>query len=234
MSTTIPITLTPIPVPVNIQAVNINDFLGIVCEYVSGSISQNVSFFLQGATPPNSNQGIFYNTSTQRFENWSSNNGSYLPITELQVGDLKGAFRTSDDPVNGWILLDGRVISTITGLTQAQNANLQNLFGSGGSLPNFTFLGALSGLPPVGTFSGISNTAISPAVGAIAALPISASYTQAEVQNLRNSTETLDESTNALQKTVTQVISNSETVLTSLQNTSTTTGAKWFVFCGYQ
>ena len=234
MSTNIPITLTPIPVPVNIQAVNINDFLGIVCEYVSGTISQNVSFFLQGATPPNSNQGIFYNTSTQRFENWSSDNGSYLPITELQVGDLKGAFRTSDDPVNGWILLDGRIISTITGLTQAQNANLQNLFGSGGSLPNFTFLGALSGLPPVGTFSSISNTAISPAVGAIAALPISASYTQAEVQNLRNSTETLDDSTNALQVTVAQVISNSETVLTSLQNTSTTTGAKWFVFCGYQ
>jgi len=67
MSTTIPITLTPIPVPVNIQAVNINDFLGIVCEYISGSISQNVSFFQQGATAPNSNQGIFYNTSTQRF-----------------------------------------------------------------------------------------------------------------------------------------------------------------------
>jgi len=234
MSTTIPITLTPIPVPVNIQAVNINDFLGIVCEYVSGSISQNVSFFQQGATAPNSNQGIFYNTSTQRFETWNSNNGVYQPITELQVGDLKAAFRTSDDTVNGWILLDGRIINAITGLTQAQNANLQNLFGSGGSLPNFSFLGALSGLPPVGTFSGISNTSISPAVGAIAALPVSSSYTQSEVQNLRNSTETLDESTNALQVTVSQIISNSETVLTSLQNTSTVTGAKWFVFCGYQ
>ena len=111
---------------------------------------------------------------------------------------------------------------------------MQNLFGSGGSLPNFSFLGALSGLPPVGTFSGISNTSISPAVGAIAALPVSSSYTQSEVQNLRNSTETLDESTNALQVTVSQIISNSETVLTSLQNTSTVTGAKWFVFCGYQ
>lgn len=234
MSTSIPITLTPIPVPVNIQAVNINDFLGIVCEYVSGSISQNVSFFIQGATPPNSNQGIFYNTSTQRFENWNSNTGTYQAITEYQVGDLKAAYRTSDDPVNGWILLDGRVINTITGLSQSQNSNLQNLFGTGGSLPNFSFLGALNGLPPVGTFTGISNTAIAPAVGAIGALPISASYTQTEVQNLRNNTETLENSTNALQTTVAQIISNTETVLDSLQNTSTVTGVKYFVFCGYQ
>lgn len=234
MSTTIPITLTPIPVPVNIQAVNINDFLGIVCEYVSGSISQNVSFFLQGATAPNSDQGIFYNTSTQRFESWNSNIGAYQPLTELQVGDLKAAYRTSDDTVNGWILLDGRVINDITGLTQSQNSNLQNLFGTGGSLPNFNFLGALNNLPPVGTFTGISNTQVAPQVGVIGALPISSSYTQTEVQNLRNQTETLENSTNSLQKTVSQIISNTETVLDSLQNTSTVTGVKWFVFCGYQ
>lgn len=234
MSTTsIPITLSPIPVPVGVEAVDINGLLSIISEYMTGQISQNVSFFLQGTVPPNSNQGIFYNTSTKRFEDWNSSNGAYIPISELQVGDLKAALRQTDDVANGWILLNGRAINNITSLTQAQKSNLENLFGIGGFLPNYTFLSGLSNLPASNAFTGISNPSSTPTPGAIGSISISATYQQNEMQTLRNNTETLSGSVNTLQIATAAIQSASNAMLQSLLGVGTTFGPKWFVFCGY-
>lgn len=233
MPTSIPITLNANPVPVGITAVNINDLLGIVSEYVTGSISQNVSFFIQGATAPQSNQGIFYNTSSRRFEDWNSSTGSYVPISELQVGDLKTSLRQSDDAGNGWILLDGRSINSITTITQTQRSNLATLFGTNSSLPNYSFLGALIGLPSSGAYSNVTNNSIQPPVGTFNSLTISSSYSQPEITNLRNNTELLLDSTSSLQSVVANVQSISEQVLTALLGSTSTVGPRWFVFCGY-
>lgn len=233
MPTQIPITLNANPVPVGVQAVNINDLLNIVAEYVSGTISQNVSFFIQGATAPQSNQGIFYNTSTRRFEDWSSAAGAYIPISENIVGDLKVALSQSDDPSNGWILLNGRTINSLNNITQLQKSNLETLFGSGGSLPNYSFLGALVGLPSSGAFTAITNNQIQPNTGTIGAISIGTDYSQTQITSLRNNTETLLDSTSNLQAVVAQVQSTSDQVLNSLLASNTTLGPKWFVFCGY-
>lgn len=233
MPTPIPITLNANPVPVGIQAVNINDLLNIVAEYVSGTISQNVSFFIQGSTPPQSNQGIFYNTTTRRFEDWSSTAGAYLPITENSVGDLKVALSQVDDPANGWILLNGRSINSLSNITQLQKSNLETLFGVNSSLPNYSFLGALVGLPSSGAFSAITNNPIQPNVGAIGSINIGSTYDQTQITTLRNNTETLLGSTNNLQSVVSQVQATSDQVLNALLSGSAVLGPRWFVFCGY-
>lgn len=233
MPTQIPITLSANPVPVGIQAVNINDLLGIVAEYISGSISQNVSFFIQGATAPQSNQGIFYNTTTRRFEDWNSAQGAYIPISENAVGDLKVALSQSDDMANGWVLLNGRTINSLQNITQIQKSNLETLFGVNSSLPNYSFLAALTGLPSSGAFSSITNNPVQPNVGSIGSINIGATYDQTQVTTLRNNTETLLSSTSNLQTVVSNVQSVSDQVLNSLLASNTVLGPKWFVFCGY-
>ena len=45
MSATIPITLTPVPVPVGVKATDINQLVTIITQYIAGSINQDVSFF---------------------------------------------------------------------------------------------------------------------------------------------------------------------------------------------
>lgn len=232
-TTNIPITLTPIPVPVGVEAVDINGLLAIVSEYMTGQISQNVSFFLQGTVPPDSNQGIFYNTSTKRFEDWNPAYGSYVPISELQVGDLKAALRQTDDVANGWILLNGRSINNIGSITQTQKSNLENLFGVGGTLPNYSFLSGISGLPPINTFANISNPASQPTPGVIGSLPISTAYIQSEEQALRNNTEALSASVSTLQVATAAIQSGAEDMLQSLLSINSAFGPRWFVFCGY-
>lgn len=233
MSTSVPIVLSPVPVPVGIQAVNINDLLSIISEYMTATISQNVSFYLQGSTPPNSNQGIFYNTTTKRFEDWSTSLGAYVPISELQVGDMKSSFRQSDDVGNGWILLNGRPINNVTGITQVQKSNLEALFGTASNLPSYSFLSGLGSVPPSGSFSNITNNPIQPSVGVIGNQTISSTYLQSEIVNFRNNTELLSASTTNLQTTVAQIQSVSEQLLQSLVGAGAVSGPKWFVFCGY-
>lgn len=230
MPTTIPITFSANTVPVGVKAVNINDLLTIISEYMTGQISQDVSFFIQGASAPAYNAGLFFNTTTQRFETW--NGSGYIPISELQVGDMKVALRSSDDTANGWVLLNGRPINNILTLTQIQRNNLNTLFASG-ALPNYTFLSGLSGLPSSGSFSSIVNNAINPTTGTIGALTIGSSYSQSEIQAFRDNTEMLLSSTVNLQTATANIQSVAEQLLTSLNSSSAVIGPRWFVFCGY-
>lgn len=231
-TTNIPITLSPIPVPVGVEAVNINDLLSIISEYMSGQISTSVSFFIQNSVPPTSDQGIFYNTTTFRFERWNSTTGAYQPISEITVGDMKVSMLQTDDVTNGWVLLNGRSINNVANVTQVQKNNLTNLFPSG-ILPNYAFLGGLSSLPASNAFTSISNPTVTPTPGTIGSITISASYQQSELTTLRNNTETLANSTNTLQVAVGNIQSYTNAILQSLLNTSSTFGPKWFVFCGY-
>ena len=230
----IPITLTATPVPVGVQAVNMDDLMAIIADSIGGSISADVSFFIQGAAAPSSDQGIFYNTDTRRFEDWNSSLGSYTPVSELQVGDLKAAIRTTDDLANGWVLLNGRAFNNtvMPSLTQVQRSNLLALFTSG-VLPTYSFLSGLSGLPANTAITGISNPPAVPSAGTISSLPIGELYSQLQVQALRDQTEILSGSNTSVQAATTSLISATSTILAVLNNTNAVVGPRWFVFCGY-
>lgn len=231
-TTNIPITLSPIPVPTGVEAVNINDLLSIISEYMTGQISTSVSFFIQNSVPPTSDQGIFYNTTTFRFERWNSVIGAYQPISEITVGDMKASLLQSDDVANGWILMNGRSIANVANITQVQKNNLLNLFPTG-ILPNYVFLSGLGSLPASNAFTSISNPSITPTPGTVGSITISATYQQSEITTLRNNTETLLGSTNTLQIAVANIQDYTNAILQSLLGTSTVFGPKWFVFCGY-
>lgn len=228
---TIPITFSPLTVPVSVQATNINELLTIIAQYLSGQISANVSFFQQGSNWPLSDQGIYFNQTTQQFGTWSTAQGKYLPVTDLIIGDMKSSFVAGDDTADGWIQLDGRAINAVTGITNDQKSALQSLFGT--TLPNYTFLSGLAGLPATTSFSGIVNPASAPTADTVASLTIGGSYSQTEVAALRDNTATLAGSATAIQSALAQSIGYSEQVLASL-NAGGVAGPKWFVYVGSQ
>ena len=234
MAQSIPIQLTPIPVPGAARPLDINQLLTIISQYISASISANVSFFLQGPTYPISDQGIFFNTSTDKFGVWISAYGKYIPISDRTVGEIIATFIAGDDLPNGLVALDGRNINTITGLSQSQISNLETLFGVNQLIPKYTFFGALQNLPATGAFSNIAIGAFAPPKGSIGALSIGGSYSQTEVGALRDNTELLLDSATALQNATTQIQAVSETVLESLLNNAAS-GLQpiWKIFVGF-
>lgn len=232
--TDIPITLTALPVPVGIQAINFDQLLVLICRYVAGQISANVSFFLQGSNWPLSDQGIFFNQSTRQFGTWDTGQGKYLPLTNLVIGDLKASLAAGDETAGGWIQLDGRSINSITGINQDQKSALEGLFGVDSNLPDYTFFGALQNLPASGSFSSINVAAISPTSTSVLILPVGATYDQGEMQGIRGALAGVDSSAESLVASTTSVRDVSEQVLGSLNSAAGDAGPKWFVYCGSQ
>lgn len=228
----IPISLQAIPVPVGIQAATIDQLLTVISQYVSGSISADVSFFTQGASDPTQFvTQLFYNTSQNIFKGWDTGTGSYLPITEHLPGDTKNSFVDGDEISNGWIKLDGRLNSAVAGLSLRQQAILNQLFPSG-SLPVVAALAGLVGMPLSGSFSVISLPDVAPPQNQIANLPFSGTYAASESQNLASNTETLRTSTSTINDGAKAIRDTSEKILDALNGTSSTPlYAK--VFIGY-
>lgn len=137
---TIPIVITPLPVPVGAQALNINQLIALISKHLSASIDvDNVSFFLQGFVAPSSDQGLFFNKFSNQFQIWSSSQGKYIPVsTDLQVGDAKLSFVSGDDVNAGWLVCNGRSVNSITGISNNQKQILITLFGASGNLPSLT------------------------------------------------------------------------------------------------
>ena len=232
----IPISLTALPVPVGIKASNMNELLSLLAQYLEASIHDNVSFFLQGSNFPDSDQGIFYNQTIGKFGDWNAALGKYIPISDVAVGDIRASYVGGDDLVNGWVVMDGRLISAVPGLTQLQKSNLQTLFGGAASatVPNLPFLAGLQNPPANGSFANIAQPAVDPQKGYIGALAIDASYVQSQVAALRDAAEQLDDSVNSLDTTVSTMKGVAESLLNSLNaSTASGTGPKNRVFVGY-
>lgn len=227
----IPIELTALPVPTGVRPATLTELVRLCADYMRGRISATVSFFLQGSNYPTSEQGLFYNQTTQRFGAWNSAQGRYVQITDLQVGDMKPTFVAGDDVSNGWVVLDGRNTNAVSNLTQVQQNNLNTLFGANTAMPNYRFVSGFSNMPANGTFSGIAQGAPTPPAGTIGSLTIGASYSQTEVQALRDNTETLDVSVQNLNTTVAAAKAASEQVLVALNGPSTG-GPTWKVYVG--
>jgi len=235
MATTIPITLTTLPVPVGIQALNINQLFQLWTNYVEASIDNSgFSFFLQGAIDPSTDVGLFFNTAANKFKVWNSSSGRYLPITDLQIGDSKISFVGGDELSSGWVVCDGRAISNIVGLSQIQKGNLQSLFGTTGNIPTLAAQAGITGLPAVTTASSIAFPDITPANNVIGSLPFSAAYTATESEALRDDTETLRDAT----QTLTDGVKNLQTVTTQFLSavTAVQSGSAfgtWKIWAGY-
>lgn len=231
MSQTIPITLNPVPVPVGISAATIDQLLTVICQYVQGQISDDVTFVLTGAADPTAFVTLlFFNTAQGVWKYWDAGLGAYVAVTQFQPGDIKNTFISGDEIQQGWVLLDGRAISAIQGLSQTQAQVLQTLFGAQGSLPTVTPLQSLANLPAANAFSAITVAAIAPPAGTLSALPFSSSYNPVESQNLAGGAETLRGSTADLQASVTAIQGVASLVLNSLNNAGAATiYAKIFV-----
>ena len=230
----IPINITPLPVPVGVQALNINQLFQLWSQFVEASIDlANVSFFIQGTVDPASDQGLFFNTNQNMFKVWSISQGKYLPISDIQVGDTKLSFVTGDDINNGWLVCDGRGVQTLTGISQAQKLNVETLFGVNGSLPQLAPPQSMGNLPANGSIASIPVPTITPAGGVIGGLPIGAVYDQGEVGALRDGAETLRSSTAALSVTTTRLRDATEQIRDAIAGATANTDAVWKVFVGY-
>lgn len=230
----IPINLAWLTVPVGIQATDINQLGTIIAQYLQGQIADTVTFVQTGATDPTQKvTELFFNTSQGAWKYWDVGAGQYLAVTQFVPGDTKTTFNGGDEIQQGWVLLDGRKISAIQGLSANQAAVLNTLFGTGGNIPTVTAAQTLSGLPANGSFSNISVPATVPPSGQIGALPFGASYDPAQSQALASNTETLRGSDAALQTAVVAIRAQSEAVLSSLNGATAGTTLSVKVFVGY-
>lgn len=235
MSQTIPLKLTATPVPVGVSYADINQLLTIIAQYMAGQIQDDVTFVLTGAADPTQMVTLlFFNTSQGVWKYWDVNSGRYLASTQFQPGDTKTSFVAGDEIQQGWVVLDGRAISAIQGLSQDQASILETIFGAGGSLPVTAPLTGLVGLPANGAVSGVPVTAIAPPNGQIGALPFGASYDPTQSQALGANTETLRGSTDALRTSLTSIQTQTEKILNALNGGSSGSATLYCkVFCGY-
>lgn len=240
MSQTIPIILTAGPVPPGFAAADINQLMQAIATYISGAIRTDVTFIPRVLNDPATNiSPIIFNVSQNIFKVWDISSGSYIAITEFQLGDVKNSFVGTDDIVHGWVLLDGRAIAAITGITGLQQQTLNNLFNGGspgGTLPTVKPANIV-GLPADGSFSGIVwppsiNPVVTPDAGTFGGLFFSDPVAATEAREFANDTEILRGSVQDSFDVTKQIQAQAEFTLNAL-NAPATTPMHALVFCGY-
>lgn len=230
---TIPITQTWGPVVADVSALNINQLGELIAQQLAGSIRADVSFYLETLIDPTTFiTSLIFNSTQRVFKGWDPTAGAYVPITQYAIGDVKNSFVGTDSLVTGWVVLDGRLITAIPGITTAQQTVLETFFGVGGNLP-IVAPQNISGMPTNGAFSGITVPTILPANGVIGALPIGAAYNQGEVQGLRDNTETLRDTTADVEAQVAAIQTKAEELLVALNN-NTNPPLYALLFVGFQ
>ena len=215
---TIPITLQAGTLPPNIGTLTIQQQFTLFAAYLSAAIRADVTFILNVLTDPTTFQtDIIFNQVQRVFKAWDTASGSYMPVTPFQIGDVKQTFSGADQLSVGWVILDGRAISAVPGLTTQQMAYLELFFGVDGDLPNLVPAN-INNLPPPDSFSGIVVPVVVPADGVIGALPIDPTYSETEVEALRDATETLRDSTAAVEVQAAAIQEKCGDLLTALRN----------------
>lgn len=237
---TIPITLTPGVPPPDAQWVTLADLLQLFCSNVAGSIRADITFVPILVNDPVTFVGdLIFNLTQRVFKSWDVGSGAYVTVTENVVGDIKDSFIATDDIARGWVVLNGRLLTNITGISAAQLTNLQTLFGSSPTttLPTVSATHT-SGLPAGNAFGSIVwppsiNPVVQPASGVIApGLTFTNPVTDVEAQSLANQTEILRGSAQDSFDVTKQIQAVAQQMLTALNQTATPAiYAK--VFAGY-
>lgn len=229
----IPLALTWTNLTTPVNALDINQLGIIMCRQIGGQVDMaGQTTVYTGSVNPETNVGIFFNTTAQQFMVWDATIGKYAPMSGTRLGDTKDTYIANDEVAQGWIVLDGRTIATIPGISGTQRAYLVQLFGT--TLPVVNSLRNIAGLPANGSISGISVPATAPAAGVIEALPISGTYSQGEVQALRDGTGDLRDSTEVTADALRQLRDKTESIRDALSgSTSTIGGLITKIFVGY-
>ena len=230
----IPLSLSWNPITTKFSAADINQFGQLFVKQVAGELDQaSITSFASGSVNPDTNQGLFYNTTAQMFMVWDVAAARYKPMNGYTVGDTKQSFKTGDEISTGWVQLDGRQITNVPGISTSQRASLIELFPTG-QLPVLTNTGSLLGLPANGAIAGISIPDIDPANGVIGNLPIGTTYSQGEVTAIKDGAETLRDSTDGLAESVRKLRDKTEAIRDALAGTGAPSSVAVFkVFCGY-
>jgi len=219
---TIPITLQWGPTGEVFTAADIDQLGTFLAAHLSGSIRKDVSFYLEVLfDPTNQVSGVnrIFNITQRIDKYWDQAQGRYVPITQYQNGDVKNTFIGGDQISVGWVLLDGRAISAIPGITTTQTSVLESLFGAGGNLPVVSPTNTQN-LPGAAAFSSITKPVVLPPNGGM-----SGTYVQAEAEALRDSAAAIEVQAAAIQDMA-------STLLLALRS-STTPLLYAQVFCGF-
>jgi len=236
MPQTIPITLQWGQFTGSFVAGDINDLGVFIAQQMAGAIRSDVSFILLVTADPGTNVSLLiYNTTQNLFKVWDTGSGRYLANLPFAIGDIKNSFIGVDTVATGWVVLNGRAIAAIPGLSGAQQTHLTNLFGT--TLPTVSPAN-VNGLPPDGSFSAIVwppsiNPVVTPAAGVIApGLTFTApNPSDTEVQAFANQVEILRGSVQDSFDVTKQIQAVAENMLVALNNV---VGPQIFalVFCG--
>ncbi len=233
MNQTFPVTLTWGPVAVPKTALDVNEFGALVTQQIAAQVRANVSFYYETSTDPSTFvTNVILNTTQGVFKIWNFSTGAYVPMTQFAVGDVKNSFIGLDSVATGWVLLDGRAITAIGGLSAVQQTNLNNLFPAG-IIPVVSSPNAV-GLPVGNAFGAIPQPVMDPAAGAFAGQVFTNPPTDAELDIFADLTEELRGSVNGLRDyalTSTQIVS--QQMLNALNGAAGTNRVYSLCFCGY-
>lgn len=231
---TIPITLTWGAAQASLSDLDLNQLGTLIAQQMSAAMRADVTFIPQLIADPTTFQGqLIFNIVQRIFKGWDAGTGTYKAVTSYAIGDTKVSFVGNDTISTGWVVLNGRLISSITGITGAQQTALESIFGVGGSLPT-VIPQNISGLPPVNAFGNIAWPAIVPSAAVIApGLPFTApNPSDVEVQALADQTEFLRDTVNNVQIEIQESLNVSQQVLSALYN-NTNPPMYVLIFCGY-
>jgi len=164
----IPIKLQAATVPTGLVAANLQELLVLITRYTAAQITEDIGFFRFSNDLPTTNVGPFYSLYYNQWYQWSADLGRYINNVGTAVKlDVLYSYNDSDDYDTGWIVADGRLISSIPsnspgpGLTTRQRAVLEGEWGAGGNLPNLrqANLVAFNGSVPAanGTYTLVLN-----------------------------------------------------------------------------
>lgn len=232
---TIAITLSWGPVATDVRAADINELGTLIAQQLSAAMRADITFVPIVANDPATFDGqLIFNIPQNLFKSWDTGAGAYRAVTDAVVGDVKNSFVGSDSVATGWLVLNGRLLSDLVGLTTTQLDNLKGLFGTAADtrLPNVSpanvnglpvgnAFGAIPWptiLPPAGTFDGLTFTAPNP--------------TDAEVKTFAGDTELLETSLDGVFTLVKTIQAVCQQQLNAMNNA----GAPplyALVFCGY-
>lgn len=236
---TIPLTLSWGPVATDVRAEDINQLGKLIARQLAASLRADVTFIPVLTNDPATNEGqLIFNVTQNIFKSWDVVAGDYRAVSSFAIGDVKNTFVGVDAISTGWIILNGRKISDISGLSGSQVATLQSLFGAGAEqrIPNVTPAN-VSGMPAGNAFGSIPwppsiNPTYLPAEDTFANLPFTNPVTDAEATALADNCEILRSSGDAAFTVTKQIQALCQQVLNAL-NTNTTPPLYASLFIGY-
>lgn len=140
----IPISLLGARLPAGFQF-GAEDAAVVLAKYFTATISTDVGFFVYTDVLPTQDKGPVLLSTNGAWYIWSETSGKYLPIPAgYNAGDVKVSYNDLDNIPAGWVVLNGRAIADIEGLSTSQKTALTKVFGLSGSLSNLT-----TGTPPI-------------------------------------------------------------------------------------